>query len=124
MDLFHLILNSFLFGCQWILHGYFKCVREVRQGDPLSPLLSYFAEETFSRGILKLVLDRSLKLMMGKKHLLFPTHILYAYDILIFYKGTKFNTQVLISLFFNYVRALGQVFSSSKSTILFVVIVW
>ncbi|KAL6209299.1 hypothetical protein ACLB2K_020241 [Fragaria x ananassa] len=35
--------------------GYFSCGRDVRQGNPLSPLLFYLAEEVLSRGISELL---------------------------------------------------------------------
>lgn len=55
--------------------------------------------------------------MRGVKKLCFPSHTLYAGDILIFCKGTKANFKALFSIFASYVRASGQVFSSSQSSL-------
>ena len=42
------------------LVGFFPCSRDVRQGDPLSPLLFYLVEEILCRGISKLVNDKKI----------------------------------------------------------------
>lgn len=55
--------------------------------------------------------------MTGTKNLPLAAYIFHAYNILIFYKGTKSNIQALTSLLFNYIMALSQDFSNSKSTI-------
>lgn len=69
------------------MHGYFKCTRGTRQGDPLSPLIFCLAEDVLSRGISKLVEDGDLELMTGTRRCQVPSHTLYAYDIMIFCKG-------------------------------------
>jgi hypothetical protein len=57
-------------------HGYFKCQRGVRQGDPLSLLLFCLAEEVLSRGISKLVSDGKLDLIKGSRSTFIPSHCL------------------------------------------------
>ncbi|XP_019447391.1 PREDICTED: uncharacterized protein LOC109350622 [Lupinus angustifolius] len=67
--------------------GFFSCTRGVRQGDPLSPLLFYLAEEVLSRGIQKLVNEHKISTITGPHGLATPSHALYAEDVLIFCKG-------------------------------------
>lgn len=54
-DHFGLMINNILSSAHLsilingTLHGYFSCSREVRQGDPLSSLLFWLAEEALIR---------------------------------------------------------------------------
>ncbi|KAE9586285.1 hypothetical protein Lalb_Chr24g0400191 [Lupinus albus] len=54
-------------------------------------LLFYFciAEDVLSRGIMKLVNDHNQSPVASPKSICTPSHVLYTYDILIFYKGIK-----------------------------------
>jgi hypothetical protein len=88
-------------------HGYFKCQRGVRQGDPLSPLLFCLAEEVLSRGISKLVTDGKLDLIKGSRHSNIPSHCLYVDDIMVFCRGKFSGLQALKSLFTNYANCSG-----------------
>lgn len=94
--------------------GFFSCKRGVRQGDPLSPLLFCLAEEVLSRSISNLVNDGKMSLMSGLRNCKPPSHILYAFDILIFCRGSKQNLRNLMALFKEYGDVSGQVLSSSK----------
>lgn len=85
-----------------------------KQGDALSPLLFYLAEEVLSRSIAKLVEDGSLKLIKSSKGIYIPSHVMYANDILIFYKESIANIQALINLFSKYFIASGQKLNTSK----------
>lgn len=96
--------------------GYFSCMRGVRQGDPLSPLLFCLAEEVLSRSLSKLVQDGKLQLMAGPRGIQVPSHVLYADDVMIFCKGTKQNLMTLMDLFNRYGEISGQVINPSKST--------
>ncbi|GAU35943.1 hypothetical protein TSUD_394910 [Trifolium subterraneum] len=130
------VLKNFGFNevfCNWILvilqsaylsvsingksHGYFKCSRGVRQGDPLSPLLFCLAEDVLSRSISKLVSQGSLNLIKGTRNFMVPSHSFYADDLLIFCKGNISGLKALKDLFDNYALESGQVISTSKSTI-------
>lgn len=127
------VLSAFGFNsvfCNWILvilqsaklsflvngHsiGYFSCKRGVRQGDPLSPLVFYFAEEVLSRGISLLCQMNILQPMASPKTFSTPSHILYADDIMVFCNGRKKGLRVLMSLFDEYANNSRQFLSLSK----------
>jgi hypothetical protein len=80
-------------------HGYFNCIRGVRQGDPLSPLLFCIAEDVLSRSIFKLVEDGNLNLIKGTRNFRVPSHSFYADDLMIFCKGNISGLQALKDLF-------------------------
>ena len=91
------------------LHGYFNCSGGVKQGDPLSSHLFCLAEEVISRSLTKLVREKKLTLIHGTRDLQIPSHILYAYDMMIFCKGAKSNINVLKNVFLKYDEASGQI---------------
>lgn len=71
------------------LQGYFKCAREVRQGDHISLFLSHLNEVVLERSISILVSEKNLDMKVTWAiHV--PSHTLYADAIFIFYKGIKF----------------------------------
>ncbi|GAU46322.1 hypothetical protein TSUD_401930 [Trifolium subterraneum] len=130
------VLNFFGFNevfCKWILtilhsaylsvsingksHGFFKCSRGVRQGDPLSPLLFCLAEDVLSRAITKLVTQGNLNLIKGTRNFKIPSHSFYADDLLVFCKGNLSGLKALKDLFDKYAMESGQVINTSKSTI-------
>jgi len=96
------------------LDGYFPCNREVRQGDPLSPLLFYITEEVLSRGITNLILINHILLMASPKGFCFPSHVLYADDIFIFYRASKRSLSSLMKFLHSYCLVSGQWINTSK----------
>lgn len=94
--------------------GYFSCKRGVRQGDPLSTLLFCLAEEVLSRGVSKLVEMGKLQYMATSREYATPTHVLFAYDILVFCKGKRRNLSHLMKLFELYGQVSGQCLSLEK----------
>ncbi|KAF1892478.1 hypothetical protein Lal_00010944 [Lupinus albus] len=114
-------LNGFGFNVKVILHstklsiningeyvGFVHCLRGVRQEDHISPLLFSLAEDVFSRGISKLVVEGKLNPISGPSGLKTTSHVLYTDDILIFCKGLKSNLLALKSLIHDYAHASGQ----------------
>ncbi|XP_057791433.1 uncharacterized protein LOC131008538 [Salvia miltiorrhiza] len=77
------------------LSGYFACTRGVRQGDPLSPIIFGIAEDLLSHLILNCVAARRLTPMSFSRTMLFPTHLLYADDILIFCRAFIRNAKTI-----------------------------
>lgn len=97
------------------LSGYFSCSRGVRQGDPLSPLLFFLAEEVFSRGLSLLVMESKLLPMSGPKGVSPPSHVLFTDDIMVFLRGTKRNLQMLMRFVEEYGKNSRQFINRAKS---------
>ncbi|MCH99215.1 RNA-directed DNA polymerase (Reverse transcriptase), partial [Trifolium medium] len=95
--------------------GFFGCVRGVRQGDPLSPLLFCIAEEVLSRTITLACDMGTLRPMSYCRGVQLPTHVLYANDVMIFCKATKSNIRCLLNIFQQYGEASGQLINKMKS---------
>ncbi|XP_057811785.1 uncharacterized protein LOC131026023 [Salvia miltiorrhiza] len=101
------------------LSGYFACTRGVRQGDPLSPIIFGIAEDLLSHLILNCVAARRLTPMSFSRSMLFPTHLLYADDILIFCRASTRNAKTIKHILEYYGELSGQVCSLEKSRIYF-----
>jgi len=95
--------------------GFFSCSRGVRQGDPLSPLLFCLAEEVLSRAITTSTNRGRIIPISYCRGNNFPTHVLYADDVMIFCTGLKSNVRELIHIFHKYSEVSGQVINNTKS---------
>ncbi|XP_057779904.1 uncharacterized protein LOC130998505 [Salvia miltiorrhiza] len=100
-------------------HGFFSCSRGVRQGDHLSPILFALAEEVLSH----LLLDAADKGFIGRmrmfRSLLFPSHLLYADDVLLFCKVDRRSCRMIESILQIYANVSGQYCNKAKSTVYF-----
>ncbi|VFQ84579.1 unnamed protein product [Cuscuta campestris] len=94
--------------------GYFKMERGVKQGDPLSPLLFILAAEGFSR-LINQHMDSSHLLRFNSGQVKFPSHLIYADDIMIFSRGDSRNLLKLKSTLDTYLKASGQEINLNKS---------
>ena len=101
------------------LHGYFSCSRGVHQGDPLSPLLFCIEEDFLNRFIFAKVAHGDFIPMHYTQNSFFPTHFLYADDVLLFGKVTLHNIRVVNDIFQLYGSLSSQFVNWSKSTIYF-----
>ncbi|XP_026433422.1 uncharacterized protein LOC113330830 [Papaver somniferum] len=96
--------------------GYFKINRGLRQGDPLSPLIFFLIEDVLSRNITKLFRDKKMTPMVNRGGI-YPTHLFFADDIMIFCKGNSKSLHNLVDLLGSYQRASGQTVCRQKSKI-------
>lgn len=55
--------------------------------------------------------------MSGPRNCRMPSHVLYADDILIFYRASKSSLENLMTLFKEYEHISGQVISAEKSKV-------
>ena len=88
--------------------GYLGCSFSVRQGDPLFPLLFCFTEDFLNRWLVQAWDLHFLFPMHALGRIKCPSHLLYADDILIFYKATSSNIYKIVSIFEDYSAILGQ----------------
>ena len=95
---------------------FFPCSRCVRQGDPLSPLLFYLAEEVPSRGILKLVNNKKILHKASPQGYLTPSNILYVDDIFFFCRADNKSLRNLSIFLKTYGEFSGQYVNNSKSS--------
>lgn len=97
----------------------FKPSRGLRQGDPLSPYLFILVQEILLR-----LLDHELNLknVYGiKTSISGPTitHVMYAYDIVLFSKASRRDAANLMKTLGKYCKWLGQAINMSKSGVYF-----
>ena len=128
------VLEAFGFSfqfCDWILslfssarlsimingkiHEYFSYSRGVRQGDPLSPLLFCLVEDFLSRWIDFKVSIGLFQPMLYTRNTVFPTHFLYADDVLLFGKASLCNVRASSNTFTEYAKISSQLVNWSKS---------
>ncbi|XP_057790850.1 uncharacterized protein LOC131007957 [Salvia miltiorrhiza] len=101
------------------LYGYFDCGRGVRQGDPLSPILFALAEDVLSRIFLDAANRGLITGMRFSRYLSFPSHLLYADDVLLFCQASKRNCIMIDSILQLYATVSGQYCNKHKSTLYF-----
>ncbi|XP_057770894.1 uncharacterized protein LOC130990686 [Salvia miltiorrhiza] len=101
------------------LSGYFACSRGVRQGDPLSPIIFGIAEDVLSHLFSNCVRSGHLVPMDYSRATHFPTHLLYADDILIFCKASVKNARKIKEILELYGDLSGQICSPEKSRVFF-----
>ncbi|VFQ76197.1 unnamed protein product [Cuscuta campestris] len=94
--------------------GYFPMKREVKQGDPLSPLLFILGSEGLSKALTQGIHSRFLKpFNSGRGPII--THLCYADDLVIFLNGNTRNLLRLMSILKEYRLASGQDINWMKS---------
>ncbi|VFQ83062.1 unnamed protein product [Cuscuta campestris] len=94
--------------------GYFKMERGVKQGDPLSLLLFIIVVEDFSR-LLNHQMNSLILIRFNAGQVPFPSHLIYANDLMIFTRGQKRNLIKLKDTLELYLKASGQQINIQKS---------
>ncbi|XP_071918841.1 uncharacterized protein [Coffea arabica] len=96
-------------------HGFFKSMRGLRQGDPLSPALFIIGAEVLSRGLNALMVQPGFlgfKVPYGCPSI---THLAFADDVLIFANGSSSSLKDIMQVLEMYQRCSGQLISAQKS---------
>ncbi|KAK3225812.1 hypothetical protein Dsin_005674 [Dipteronia sinensis] len=88
--------------------GYFHCFIGVRQGDPLSPLMFGITEDFLSRLLSRMVDLSQLLPISSPREFSTPTHLLYADDVPIFYRGIVLHMKNIMHAFEVYGNISGQ----------------
>ncbi|XP_026410684.1 uncharacterized protein LOC113305910 [Papaver somniferum] len=94
--------------------GFFGVGKDLRQGDPLSPILFILAEEVLSRNLTKKVQEGKIQEMVTRGSFQ-PPHLMFADDIFIFCNGHKKSLHNLMNLLSKYQLSSGQVVNRNKS---------
>ncbi|XP_042484214.1 uncharacterized protein LOC122064565 [Macadamia integrifolia] len=95
--------------------GYFGVEKGLRQGDPISPMLSIIAEEVLCRGLSELLANNSIKALSGPRGAIIPTHILFADDVFIFSNASIRYVKNLNNFLSKYQSFSGQKMNLNKS---------
>ncbi|XP_026410498.1 uncharacterized protein LOC113305700 [Papaver somniferum] len=96
---------------------YFGCIRGVHRGDPVSPILFCLAEDVLICAISNAFKQGLVHHISSPRGTISPSHVLYADDIMVFYRGTKRDVQALMNIFEEYGNNSGQFISAAKCTI-------
>ncbi|XP_042485201.1 uncharacterized protein LOC122065447 [Macadamia integrifolia] len=99
--------------------GFIDVERELRQGDPISPILFILAEEVLCRGLNGLLNEGKIKALPGPRGAKVPTHLLFADDIFIFLNATAKHVKCLREFLHKYQLFSGKKFNLEKSKIFF-----
>ncbi|VFQ82141.1 unnamed protein product [Cuscuta campestris] len=107
---------SFSLAINGKLHGFIKCKRGIRQGDPMAPTLFLFCVEYLSRLLGKMTSDRKFS-FHSKCAKLKIHHIAFADDIMMFARGDLISVKVLADAIENFTLVSGLHISPHKSNI-------
>lgn len=107
--------TNFTVGYNGYVNGYFKGIRGLRQGDPLSPYLFVIAVNTLS-----LMLNQAAQEMRFNYHSKCQgsklTHLCFADDLLIFMDGSLESVQSVLQVLREFELRSGLAVSVQKSS--------
>ncbi|KAL9663483.1 hypothetical protein QQ045_018870 [Rhodiola kirilowii] len=120
-DLIYRCISNCFYSVRWDgrNYGFFKSMRGVRQGDPLSSGLFVVAMEWLSRAMKKAVGEGRIYPYFTKAGVPCITHQLFADDILIFTNGCKNSVRELKGLIDKFCLLSGQLLNPDKSIMIF-----
>ncbi|CAH9110752.1 unnamed protein product, partial [Cuscuta epithymum] len=107
---------SFSVSLNGSLYGFFKGMRGIRQGDPMSPLLFVICLEYFSR-LLKVRTSGPNFNFHPQCASLGITHLAYADDLMLFSRGDKFSIEILVTALKDFGDVSGLRVNHDKSNI-------
>lgn len=119
MDFFNYGVGQSLYLSERFHSWFIFLVKEESHKGTHCPPPLCLEQDVLSRYLFSLVRRGELILMKATRELWIPTHILYAYDILLFSKGKTSNIITLQRLFHHYYVAFSQIINVDKSTIYF-----
>nr|XP_016440692.1 PREDICTED: uncharacterized protein LOC107766425 [Nicotiana tabacum] len=96
--------------------GFFKYIRDVKQGDPLSPALFILSAEVLSRSLNKLFEDKSFVGFGIHKWSDPLNHLAYADDTIIFASAHPPSLRKIMAALGNYEKISGQMINKDKSS--------
>ena len=108
---------SFSLSINGVTTGYFKGRTGLRQGDPLSPILSVMMMNIFSMMLNKTAEMGSFGLNPGCEAQQL-THLCFADDLLIFIEGTQSSVEGVLRVLLDFKRMSGLAVNISKTTML------
>ncbi|GKV42356.1 hypothetical protein SLEP1_g49767 [Rubroshorea leprosula] len=98
--------------------GYFQGQRGLRQGDPILPYLFVLVMEYLTRKLKEL--DMQEKFIYHSKHRVMQlTHLIFAYDIMLFCKANKESIVLMMQKFEEFSRVSGLEVNRMKSQVFF-----
>ncbi|RAL42508.1 hypothetical protein DM860_011126 [Cuscuta australis] len=107
---------SFSLAINGGLHGFVKCGRGIRQGDPMAPTLFLFCIEYFSRLLKKMGKQRNFS-YHPMCQTLEITHIAFADDLMLFSRGDLDSVGVLADALKHFSQVSGLHVNPQKSNI-------
>lgn len=120
-DLVFRCISNCSYSIKWEgeIFGYFRSMRGVRQGDPLSPTLFIIAMEWFSKSLNQAIDNDTIQPYKTLNRADIISHLLFADDILLFTNGDKESMSNLINLINKFCSISGEQLNPSKSQIVF-----
>ena len=109
---------QFAININWQQGGWFKGKRGLKQGDPLSPLLFMLTMEYLSRLFKKASTQQGFEYHQHCRKLGL-THLMFADNLIIFYKAKLASLQLLMNTFHAFTRCFGLTANLEKSSIVF-----